>query len=318
MANVISELFKDIADSIRYKTGGTGTMKPAEFPAEIMSIVTGGGSGGSGGESGGGSGSTDVRETWLFDNGEFKPEEYQVEINHSLGKVPDIVFLKINASEPLKGSVTFLTNVFSMSESLLGGSTNIGSVPRQYYGFSIIYNASSHAFTSISANSIEMQASAATKNTIYITDKILRFGDPELGRLQKAYTYYWGAYARTTTSSGGGGGSGESSDLIKHVTFIGEDGTQLYRMPVLTGDNCKDPVANGNIATPTKESTVDTVYTFSGWSLTQGGNANSAALSNVTEDRMVYVAFKASARTYTVRFYDGDTLVKTQQVAYGG
>lgn len=42
MSNVLGNLFGEIADAIREKTGGTGTMKPAEFPAEIASIVTGG------------------------------------------------------------------------------------------------------------------------------------------------------------------------------------------------------------------------------------------------------------------------------------
>lgn len=45
MANVLGTLFQDIANAIRAKTGGTGTMKPAEFPAEIASIVTGGSGG---------------------------------------------------------------------------------------------------------------------------------------------------------------------------------------------------------------------------------------------------------------------------------
>ena len=44
MANVLGELFQDIADAIREKTGGTETMSPADFPAEIGAITTGGGS----------------------------------------------------------------------------------------------------------------------------------------------------------------------------------------------------------------------------------------------------------------------------------
>lgn len=38
MANVLGELFGDIATAIRSKTGEEGTMKPAEFPAKIKSI----------------------------------------------------------------------------------------------------------------------------------------------------------------------------------------------------------------------------------------------------------------------------------------
>ena len=42
MANVLAELFQNTADAIREKTGGTGTMKPAEFPDKIRGITTGG------------------------------------------------------------------------------------------------------------------------------------------------------------------------------------------------------------------------------------------------------------------------------------
>lgn len=45
MANVLGELFGNIASAIREKNGETGTMKPAEFPAKIAAIEAGGGSG---------------------------------------------------------------------------------------------------------------------------------------------------------------------------------------------------------------------------------------------------------------------------------
>lgn len=43
MADVLGELFGDIADAIRSKTGEAGTMKPADFPNKISSITAGGG-----------------------------------------------------------------------------------------------------------------------------------------------------------------------------------------------------------------------------------------------------------------------------------
>lgn len=46
MANALGTLFSDIANAIRDKNGETVTMKPAEFPAKIAAIETGGGSGG--------------------------------------------------------------------------------------------------------------------------------------------------------------------------------------------------------------------------------------------------------------------------------
>ena len=44
MANVLAELFQDIATAIREKSSETGTMKPAEFPDKIRAIESGGGS----------------------------------------------------------------------------------------------------------------------------------------------------------------------------------------------------------------------------------------------------------------------------------
>lgn len=44
MANVLAELFGDIADAIRTKTGGTDKMSPAAFPEKISAIEAGGGS----------------------------------------------------------------------------------------------------------------------------------------------------------------------------------------------------------------------------------------------------------------------------------
>ncbi len=63
--------------------------------------------------------------------------------------------------------------------------------------------------------------------------------------------------------------------------------------------------------TPTKASTAQYHYTHSGWSLTPGGAADANALNNVTADRNVYAAFTATVRTYTVRWYNGSTLLET-------
>lgn len=113
----------------------------------------------------------------------------------------------------------------------------------------------------------------------------------------------------------GGGGSVENANT---VTFMSEDGaTVLYQLPVLDGNTCADVVAQGIIATPTKNSTAQYDYTYSGWSLTRGGAANQNALFNVTEDRTVYVAYARAVRYYTITFYDGDTVLKTESLAYG-
>lgn len=107
------------------------------------------------------------------------------------------------------------------------------------------------------------------------------------------------------------------ADGCATVTFM-NGSVELLSRPVYIGDDCPDPVEQGRIDRPTKESTVDTVYSHNGWTSADGGTADGTALQNITKDKTVYAAFEARVRTYTVRFYDGDTLLKTEQVAYGG
>lgn len=115
------------------------------------------------------------------------------------------------------------------------------------------------------------------------------------------------------------GGSGDGSDLVRYVTFLDEDGTQLYRMPVLVGDDCKDPVDHGDIAAPEKEDTNTIDYVRTGWTAVSGGTADADILKNITEDKTVYVAYVANTRYYTVNFYDedGTTLLNTVEATYG-
>lgn len=101
------------------------------------------------------------------------------------------------------------------------------------------------------------------------------------------------------------------------VTFIGADGEELFVKDCVIGDDSYDPVATGALATPTKASTVYEKFTYSGWSLTEGGAVNSAALKSVTSDRTVYAVFEASTIYYTVNFYDGTTLIESKGFAYG-
>lgn len=116
-------------------------------------------------------------------------------------------------------------------------------------------------------------------------------------------------------ASGGGGGSVEG---IVYVTFM-NGSTELCKTACMKGDSTVDPVQDGKIAVPTKDSTVSTVYTYSGWSWTDGGQADALALIDVTEDRTVYAAYTESVREYTVNFYDDDgtTLLESVQTAYG-
>lgn len=103
---------------------------------------------------------------------------------------------------------------------------------------------------------------------------------------------------------------------VRYVTFMNGEET-LYVKPVATGDDCVNVLTKGLITTPKKESTVDKVFTYSGWAATDGGEVDENVLIAVTEDKSVYAAYTESARMYTISFYDGDTLIESKQVAYG-
>ena len=106
-------------------------------------------------------------------------------------------------------------------------------------------------------------------------------------------------------------GGGITEDFAT-VTFMNGN-EEIYSRPVYIGDDCPDPVTQGRIETPTKESTVDTVYTHNGWTSTDGGTANSNILKNIQADTVVYSAFQESERLYTIRFLDGESV---RQILY--
>lgn len=113
--------------------------------------------------------------------------------------------------------------------------------------------------------------------------------------------------------------SSEGVGNIYFVTFMTEDGkTELYKRPVLEGDDCPDPIEKGKLETPKKSSTQQYDFTYSGWSLKSESNASIAALKKITSNRTVYTAFKSIVREYTIKFYDGKTLIKTEKIPYGG
>ena len=70
---------------------------------------------------------------------------------------------------------------------------------------------------------------------------------------------------------------------------------------------------------PTKESTAQYHYTFSGWTRTEGGEADENALLNITGDTNIYAAYTATLRVYyEVKFFNGTTLLQTVNVEAGG
>ena len=76
-----------------------------------------------------------------------------------------------------------------------------------------------------------------------------------------------------------------------------------------TGGSAVDPVKSGRIVTPTRESTAQYDFTFSGWE----GN-----YTNVTDPRKIMATFDSTIRRYTVYFYNDDEILQTiENVPYG-
>ena len=141
-----------------------------------------------------------------------------------------------------------------------------------------------------------------------IADKLLTIAENE----QKVYNAGYAA------GQAAGGGSVEGYATVT-FHYTDQDGTaQEFSRLVMAGDDCPDPYVQNRIELPTKESTAQYEYTFNGWTGTDGGSADSNALKNITEDKVLYSAFAESVRMYTVNFYDGETLLHTEQVPYGG
>ena len=99
--------------------------------------------------------------------------------------------------------------------------------------------------------------------------------------------------------------------ITSNLYFYNDTGTTLlYTASVADGG---DGTYGGS--TPTKASTAQYTYSFSGgWSLTPGGSANANALKAVTADRNVYAVFTATVRTYTVTWVNGSV---TEEVDTG-
>lgn len=103
-------------------------------------------------------------------------------------------------------------------------------------------------------------------------------------------------------------------NILSYVYFYDYSGSKLlYTATVANAGN-----ATYKGSTPTKASTAQYSYSFSGWSLKSNGSANASALQSITVDRNVYAAFTATVRKYTVRFYNETTLLQTvTDVPYG-
>lgn len=93
-------------------------------------------------------------------------------------------------------------------------------------------------------------------------------------------------------------------DTTYRVQFM-NDSTVYDTQWIVSGESATTPTPN-----PTKASTAQYTYTFINWD---------KSYTNVTEPLTVNAVYTATVRTYTVRFYNGSTLLQTvTNVPYGG
>ncbi|MDE5759221.1 MAG: InlB B-repeat-containing protein [Allobaculum sp.] len=110
----------------------------------------------------------------------------------------------------------------------------------------------------------------------------------------------------------------------KDVYAIFTSSTRYYAVKFYNGSTLLQTVNvtyNSNASytgsTPTKSSTAQYSYSFSGWASSSTGSVSSTILNNITADKSVYAIFTATTRSYSVKFYNGSTLLQTKTVTYG-
>ena len=99
--------------------------------------------------------------------------------------------------------------------------------------------------------------------------------------------------------------------------------TRQYKVTFMNGseklsesDVDYNGVAVAPTQTPAKESTVDTVYTFAGWALTDGGEKVDEL--KITGDTTFYAVYTPSTRQYKVTFMNGSEKLSESDVDYNG
>lgn len=104
-----------------------------------------------------------------------------------------------------------------------------------------------------------------------------------------------------------------SDNMEAELIFVSQDGSVEYARQYVGDDGSgEDPVSLGDIDIPARdpefvwEWQFFTMYSFefSGWSTTPFGDADPNALTNVTEDRVLYAAFTVKKNRYAVPYPD--------------
>lgn len=313
MANVLAELFQNVASAIREKTGDTGTMKPAEFPEKIRGISTGGGE-------------INLVPLVVTENGTYLPtanieygKTYSLKNSYTQEELQ-----RLHERSTMKSEGDMFATCYYYADTE-GNQIAIGVVHLEEFYCVMLSDGSAWIPEEVAhLMGIDAGWSLETDSGIFPLETPPTFLIAENGELCLDDINDLKVLLDMPSADGfssvevnvKSGGSAEDA-VVWTVTFIGADGNTLYQKLCLDGDACYDPVITGKLGTPTKESTPQYYYTYDGWSLTEGGTEDENALSSVTSDRTVYAAFIANTRYYTVRFFDGETILKTESVAYG-
>lgn len=94
------------------------------------------------------------------------------------------------------------------------------------------------------------------------------------------------------------------------VTFVNEDGTILDVQYIDKGSDAEDPITRKNnpIATPTKESTISTDYTFAGWDI---------GFTGIFAARTITATYTETTREYTITYKSKGVTLQTSTGLYG-
>ena len=94
------------------------------------------------------------------------------------------------------------------------------------------------------------------------------------------------------------------------VAFVNANGTVLDTQYIEQFESAIDPITREEnpILTPTKDSTIQYVYTFAGWD---------SALTNIVADRTITATYTESLREYTIKYVSKGVVVKTASGLYG-
>ena len=94
------------------------------------------------------------------------------------------------------------------------------------------------------------------------------------------------------------------------VTFVNDDGTILDVQYVDVGSAPVNPISRleNPIAVPTKESTISTNYTFSGWN---------SEMATVWSDKTIRALYSETTREYIVKYVANNNILQTSTAPYG-